>query len=135
MKKLVLTILLIIEVSIVFSKQFEITSFNNDTLHSVIEKINNEIIYPGFEALYNFQFIKADSIIDSGKKKYSDNISIHILAANYYWWMLISGEDQDNNKEKYIENLDFALHILTNKNNSPKNNAKKEARCKRSDIL
>lgn len=66
-------------------------------------------IYNGFEAIYNFQFQRADSIVRKVKIDNKDNAGGYLLAANYYWWLIISGENTETNRKLYQENLALAL--------------------------
>jgi len=66
-------------------------------------------IYNGFDAIYNFQFQRADSIVRKVKIDNKDKAGGYLLAANYYWWLIISGENTETNRKLYQENLALAL--------------------------
>jgi len=72
----------------------------------------HEDVYQGFSAIYDFQFLKADSIIKSLKKDYPEMAITYILAANYYWWLIISGEDNKSVRVNYLTNLELALQKI-----------------------
>ena len=71
-----------------------------------------EDVYKGFSTIYNFQFLKADSIIKNLKKDYPEMAGTYILAANYYWWLIISGEDNKSVRINYLTNLELALQKI-----------------------
>lgn len=66
----------------------------------------------GFEYIYNFEFVKADSLIGVMRKKYAMQPMTYLLSANYFWWMIISGEDNEINRLRFRQDLDLANTIL-----------------------
>ncbi len=66
----------------------------------------------GFEYIYNFEFVKADSLIGVMRKKYAMQPMTYLLSANYFWWMIISGEDNAVNRLRFRQDLDLANTIL-----------------------
>ena len=71
---------------------------------------------PIVECIYNFQFQKADSLIKLEKSK--DNNWFLLMKCNYYWWMILTGEESKEN----IANFDFYINSIIN--NLGKNNIK-----------
>ena len=77
-----------------------------------------ESINKTFEALYNFEFSRADSLIQKLKAGYSDFPETHLLATTYYWWLIVSGEDNSDNRKLYKKEIEKTLQLLNEKDNN-----------------
>lgn len=53
-------------------------------------------IYASFRSLYHFRFEQAAKSLQHMSAKYPDNPLTHMSAANFDWWLLISGIDDDS---------------------------------------
>lgn len=65
-------------------------------------------VYKGFNFLYNFQFNRADSLRLELKRNYNYSPWTYLYEANYYWWKIISGENNDENVECFYKALTTA---------------------------
>lgn len=75
-----------------------------------------------FKALYNFEFQKADSLIQKIKSNYNSHPITHLLVTSYYWWLIVSGEDNPDNRKNYEKGIDNALSILNTKDKNQLSN-------------
>jgi hypothetical protein len=75
----------------------------------------DQSFYIGFNYLYHFQFIKADSVARQLKLQYPSNPISYIFAANCCWWKLISREPTDACKKGFYEELSLSLMYLNTK--------------------
>jgi hypothetical protein len=64
--------------------------------------------YTIFKALYSFRFRTADSLIKETKRNYPDRAISYLLSVNYYWWLIISGEDNFENRKAFYLDLNLA---------------------------
>ncbi len=64
--------------------------------------------YAIFNALYCFKFQTADSLIKQTKKVFPEQSLSYLLSVNYYWWLIISGEDNFENRKNFYLNLSSA---------------------------
>src|ERR1039457_6915249 len=76
----------------------------------ILEKANQTYI-----TVYHFEFQKADSMLKELKKEFPNHALPYIATSNYYWWMLISGYDDNITRKLYSDNIDSALSILSRK--------------------
>lgn len=63
----------------------------------------------GFEAIYNFRFSQADSISKELQLSHPNHPWTRILTVNYYWWQIITGEDSQELRKEYVDQLNNAL--------------------------
>lgn len=49
-----------------------------------------------YKQTYHFQFREVDSIIRANDSFYKNDLKYNLAVVNYYWWRLISGEENDN---------------------------------------
>lgn len=71
------------------------------------QKFRNDA-YIAFNAIYNFKFVTADSVITKMKRDYPEMCGSYLLASNYYWWEIITGNDSKINRVNFLLNLDLA---------------------------
>ena len=71
------------------------------------QKFRNDA-YIAFNAIYHFKFASADSLITKIKYDYPEMCGSYLLAANYYWWEIITGNDSKINRAQFLLNLDVA---------------------------
>jgi hypothetical protein len=64
------------------------------------------------EHIYNFRFKSADTLVIKLLNTDSNNYQVNLLAANYQWWMIITGEDSDSVRNKYQKHLDKAIYLI-----------------------
>lgn len=70
-----------------------------------------------FNAIYNYDFSKADSLIKKSPSSISTNWQ-NMLKANYYWWLLMSGEEKNQDLIKKFQNtLNTVIKDLKNREN------------------
>ena len=72
----------------------------------------------GFENIYNFKFTKADSIAGALKAKYPDEEKVYLLSANSWWWKIRSGEDNSENRKRFMSALRYVESALDKKKKS-----------------
>jgi len=75
-----------------------------------------DAVYEGFNYIYNFEFIKADNVLQELKKNYSFSPWTYLYAANFYWWKIISGENTTTNVELFYSSLNTARNKIGNLN-------------------
>ena len=93
---------------------FILVPINGITAQNTIIKEN--VIESFFNEIYNFSFIKADSLLRGiNGKIYSESIknSIH---ANFFWWKILSGDKLGDNIKLCDKYCDKVIGELTNKN-------------------
>ncbi len=73
---------------------------------------SRNFIYEGFEAVYNFQFDKADSIYELVAQKFPNDAFPFMISVNNYWWRIISGERTDENVAKCYSEVNKAIDLL-----------------------
>ncbi|MCH8331157.1 MAG: hypothetical protein IH946_07225, partial [Bacteroidetes bacterium] len=66
----------------------------------------------GFDAIYRYNFPKADSIIKHMRDKHGEEVQTYFLSTNYYWWLLVTGKDIPSTRERFYDNLEVMLTIL-----------------------
>ncbi|MGD1844110.1 MAG: hypothetical protein ACFB10_01815 [Salibacteraceae bacterium] len=69
----------------------------------------------GFEAIYQFQFRRADSIRLALQKSHPKHAWTSILTVNYYWWQIITGNDSEALRKEYLQQINVALKRLDEK--------------------
>jgi len=74
----------------------------------------------GCDLIYRFNFSKADSLVNNLKLTHNNEPETYLLSANYYWWQIISGEDNPKNRKNYILNLEIASQKIKDKNEDEK---------------
>lgn len=72
------------------------------------EQLFHKEAYTALNEIYNFRFSAADSIITKVKHDYPDAAGTYLLAANYYWWQTITGNDSKYNSANFLLYLDKA---------------------------
>jgi hypothetical protein len=102
------------EILILFLLFFLFGTFQKAIANDMAPAKFRENVYRGFSAIYNFRFIKADSIIKNLRKDFPEMAGTYILTANYYWWLIISGEDSKSARINYLANLELALQKISN---------------------
>ncbi|OFZ02209.1 MAG: hypothetical protein A3K10_03985 [Bacteroidetes bacterium RIFCSPLOWO2_12_FULL_31_6] len=78
----------------------------------VLSNTANSIFYSGFNYLYHFQFVKADSVAKQLKKQYPTDPLSYIFSANYNWWRIISGDTDQVYKNNFYIDLNSSLQYL-----------------------
>lgn len=58
-----------------------------------------------YHETYNFHFRKVDSIINSNDHLYKKDLLFNLATINYYWWKLISGEENGKYAELISERI------------------------------
>lgn len=84
-------------------------------------------LYKSLHHLYSFQFHKADSAVKQIVKKFPNEPAAGLLEANYYWWLMVSGEDSPKIKEEYNTALAKAELCIKNLSKSALTNEDKYA--------
>ncbi len=69
------------------------------------------LFYQGFDALYRFHPDEAKAVLDRFKERYPDHIMTYSYAVNYYWWMIISGENIDDSRKRFKQHLKEGLAL------------------------
>lgn|GEM_PF-1145047 len=96
--------------------RFDLNS-NSDINKEIIS--NQQVkaaVYEGFGYVYNFEFLKADSVLIQLKKNFNFSPWTYLFAANYYWWKIISGENSDGNINLFYSSLNTAKVRIGNSN-------------------
>jgi len=86
------------------------------------EKTVQKKIEEGFRYLYDFQFHKADSISSKILASYPNEALAHLLRAHYYWYLIISGLNNQINQGNCKTALINAEKLQHNKKNSTLSN-------------
>jgi hypothetical protein len=86
------------------------------------EKNVREKVAQGFQYLYDFQFQKADSISQKTLSLYPQHPLAHLLRAHYFWYLIVSGLNNNVNQEKCKSALKSAEKLQENKKKSLLNN-------------
>ncbi len=73
------------------------------------------------QAIYNFKFTQANVLINESLTN-GDSTSFNLLKTNFYWWMIISGEDNPSTRKSYIHSVNQSLKILDKKNKAELSN-------------
>jgi len=69
----------------------------------------SNLFYSGFRHLYHFEFNACKDIANQLKGKYPASPWGHVLQAEYYWWMKISGDPQAENGPQLLQELEIAM--------------------------
>jgi len=73
-------------------------------------------VYEGFQYVYNFEFLRADSVLTSLKKNHSNSPWTYLFGAHFYWWKIISGENTESNVNLFYSSLNTAKNRIGNTN-------------------
>ncbi len=76
------------------------------------ERDCKDMVHAGYMLIYNFDFAAAAVHADETVALFPEVPESHLLAANYYWWLIITGEDNDQNRSRFNEELRKTLEIL-----------------------
>jgi hypothetical protein len=82
-KKVILRYYLLLAFSFLLNSGYSGIVYNN-----IESQVDDEI----YKATYHFQFRVADSLIKANDSYLNDNLKYNLAVVNYYWWRLISGE-------------------------------------------
>jgi len=93
--------------------------FSQNTIH---ENSVQQNVETGFGYLYNFQFHRADSVSSKTIALYPTEPMAHLLRAHYYWYLIVSGLNNQVNQEKCKSALRNAEKLQHNKKNSTLSN-------------
>lgn len=63
------------------------------------------------QALYCFDFFKADSISEVFLHRYPDHFMAYLSRANYYWWMILTNPDSVDYSTRFNENVNRSVHF------------------------
>lgn len=69
-------------------------------------------------ALYQFKFADADSLIAELEIKYPEHYIPALARAHFYWWKMISQHPESQIESRYIDNLRTAEQLINNKSTS-----------------
>src|SRR3990172_9021945 len=75
----------------------------------------HDSVFSANETIYNFSFRSADSTVQNFKGCHPKDYLPMLLSANYYWWLIITGEDTAETRDKYYQNLNKSLTLLESK--------------------
>lgn len=59
----------------------------------------------GLNSLYHFRFAEADSIISDLEQNFPDHYLSSVVRANYFWWKMISQQQNDEVESNYLQSL------------------------------
>ncbi len=59
----------------------------------------------GLNSLYHFRFAEADSIISDLEQNFPDHYLSSVVRANYFWWKMISQQQNDEVESHYLQSL------------------------------
>lgn len=68
-----------------------------------------------FRAIYNFNFRQADSLVSMATREFPADPATWLVRANYFWWLIVSGEDGEQNKAHFKAALKNGEGILVKK--------------------
>jgi hypothetical protein len=86
-----------------FFYSFEVKSQLN---YNKVKDITHEIL--------SFNFQKADSLISRIDKEFENDYLFSQLKTNYYWWILISGNDTENIRNLFELNAESTIQNINN---------------------
>jgi hypothetical protein len=66
----------------------------------------NSLVDKIYSQTYHFQFREVDSIIRANDSFYKNDLKYNLAVVNYYWWRLISGEENDNFSDLVLKRID-----------------------------
>jgi hypothetical protein len=84
---------------------FAMLLFSYSHLHSGNPQIN---AYDALNALYEFRFLDADSIITKLETDYPDHFLPVLARSQYQWWQIISQKDSPILRQNYLRSLEHA---------------------------
>ncbi len=58
--------------------------------------------------IYNYRFVAADSLLKSYTKTHKADNWYHLISCNYYWWMIVTGEES----KTVLTNFDFHISSI-----------------------
>ncbi len=65
------------------------------------------------QALYCFDFFKADSISKAFLHRYPEHFMAYLARANYFWWMILTNPDSVDYNIHFNENVNRSIHYQT----------------------
>lgn len=85
---------------------------NTSLEKQVFDKDTHQI----FEAIYSYKFQRADSLLHIYKKNHPTSLWSNMLFANYYWWLIMSGEEHNKElKKKFEAQLNIVINSVQKK--------------------
>jgi hypothetical protein len=77
---------------------------------------DKKVIDDIYKETYYFQFQKVDSLIHANEVLYKDNLGFNLAVVNYYWWRLISGEQNGKYADLVSERIETIEVTYSKKN-------------------
>lgn len=86
-------------------------------IYNNLETENSSDVVSFFNSIYNYNFVEAKQKKDKNFRGEHSFVEKELLNANYYWWLIISGENKLENHELCMYYLNLANVKLKSSNN------------------